>query len=302
MVSISNASSKRKIYLDFLKIIAIYLVLFNHTKQNGWALFTVSVDSALYPFYLFIAVLTKINVPIFFMCTGAVLLHKNEPYKILFRKRVIRIVIVLIVGSFILYLYNNLRWNHEPMNILTFSKTLYTSNIRPHLWFLYAYLAFVLMLPFLRRMAQSMKGRDFVWLTIAYGIYRSLFLIEFLLFKGSALHNSEFYLFINLSYIYYPLMGYYIENRLNTNNLKLNLFLIMTALSIIAISVSCFATHYRCSLLNEWQESQPFVETFIFIPTITAFYGTKLWFSHHPPGTKKASLITLLGTIFLNLI
>ncbi len=31
----------RRVYIDFLKVIAIYLVLFNHTGVSGFVLFTV---------------------------------------------------------------------------------------------------------------------------------------------------------------------------------------------------------------------------------------------------------------------
>ena len=72
-----NCKPKRKIYLDFLRIIAIFMVLFNHTGTSGFVLFTVTQRSALYPFYLFNAILIKIAVPLFFMISGVLLLGKN---------------------------------------------------------------------------------------------------------------------------------------------------------------------------------------------------------------------------------
>ncbi len=35
----------RKIYIDFLKIIAVYMVLFNHTGTDGFVLFTIARTS-----------------------------------------------------------------------------------------------------------------------------------------------------------------------------------------------------------------------------------------------------------------
>ena len=37
-----NNEASRKVYIDFLKIIAIYMVIFNHTGIDGFALYTVS--------------------------------------------------------------------------------------------------------------------------------------------------------------------------------------------------------------------------------------------------------------------
>lgn len=55
----SCKTQSRKTYIDFLKIIAIYMVLFNHTGEAGFVLFTISQTSKLYLFYLFNAIYKK---------------------------------------------------------------------------------------------------------------------------------------------------------------------------------------------------------------------------------------------------
>ena len=72
--------SKRKTYIDFLRIVAIYMVLFNHSGKNGMMLFTISRQSPFYPFYLFNSIFIKIAVPLFLMISGTLLLGKNESY------------------------------------------------------------------------------------------------------------------------------------------------------------------------------------------------------------------------------
>ena len=71
-------SQTRKAYLDALRILAIFLVLFNHTGVNGYALYMVRRGAALFPFYLFNAILIKVAVPLFLMVSGALLLEKEE--------------------------------------------------------------------------------------------------------------------------------------------------------------------------------------------------------------------------------
>lgn len=74
----NQKKTNRKSYIDLLKIMAIYMVLFNHTKDKGFILFTIAQGSKLYPFYLFNAIWIKIAVPLFFMTSGALLLGKEE--------------------------------------------------------------------------------------------------------------------------------------------------------------------------------------------------------------------------------
>lgn len=77
----NNSKAKRKIYIDFIRIIAIYMVLFHHTDTNGYLLYTVSRESIWYWAYLFNAVFINIAVPLFLMSTGALLINKEEPIK-----------------------------------------------------------------------------------------------------------------------------------------------------------------------------------------------------------------------------
>ena len=58
---------KRLLHLDLLRIIAIFFVIFNHTGDRGYMLFTDNVGTALYFPYMAFSVLCKVAVPIFFM-------------------------------------------------------------------------------------------------------------------------------------------------------------------------------------------------------------------------------------------
>ena len=100
----------RLVHPDILRILAIYLVAFNHTGDRGYMLFADSAGSALYFPYMAFSVLCKIAVPIFFMISGALLLPKEESFKQLFQKRVLRMAVVLILVS-IPYYYIFLRDN-----------------------------------------------------------------------------------------------------------------------------------------------------------------------------------------------
>ncbi len=296
----SEVQKKRKIYIDFLKIIAIYMVLFNHTHEDGFLLFTIARTSKLYMLYMFNAVLIKIAVPLFFMASGALLLGKEESYRDLLVKRFLKYVIVLTAGSAVVYLYTCLRLEPQEMSIGQFLKKLYTTNMITAYWYLYVYLAYILMLPLLRKMAKNMTDADYKWMFLMFGIMQSLSIIDFLLFKGAAGHNGFFSFFITVNYVFYPLAGYYIDQKPEKVFTRKKC-LVLVAASITSIIVSCLMTQYKCTMFDEWAEGicDTFFETFIFLPAFTVFYCIKMWFINIEPSNKACRVIAVLGgTIF----
>ena len=74
----TNEKIDRKTYIDAVKILAIFLVLFNHTGTKGYVLFLISRNSNYYWLYMVSIVLIKINIPLFLMASGALLLKKRK--------------------------------------------------------------------------------------------------------------------------------------------------------------------------------------------------------------------------------
>ena len=75
----TGGAKKRLLSLDFMRIFAILLVIFNHTDNRGFYRFlTDDPGTFLYWFNLFFSILCKAAVPLFFMISGALLLNKEE--------------------------------------------------------------------------------------------------------------------------------------------------------------------------------------------------------------------------------
>lgn len=77
---------EKKLHLEFLRIIAIMLVIFNHTGEKGFLLYTIARDSVLYEFYLFSSIACKVAVPLFWMISGALLINKEESISVIYKK------------------------------------------------------------------------------------------------------------------------------------------------------------------------------------------------------------------------
>ena len=60
--------NQKKLYLEVLRYIAIFFVIYNHTAENGFLLFMDNNRPRwAYFIYLFISQIDKMAVPIFFM-------------------------------------------------------------------------------------------------------------------------------------------------------------------------------------------------------------------------------------------
>ncbi len=151
----------RKVYLDGLRIIAIILVVFNHTGGNGYMYFAKEINSFFYPVYLFISLFDKIAVPLFFMISGTLLIPKEESYKEIL-KRFFKFACILLFVSAITYVYNYLRGFSSVLSFKEFVVIFYSKGVIVQYWYLYAYLAYILMLPFIRKIARGLNEKDFM--------------------------------------------------------------------------------------------------------------------------------------------
>lgn len=152
------SNGNRRPYLDLLRVAAALLVIVNHTNSE---LFRASNPSEslwwLSTAWFFIS---KTAIPLFVMISGALLLERDESYKELFIRRILRIVVVLIVVSAPLYLLNG------GGSVGGFFAALWSGEISMPLWYLYMYLGLLLALPVLRAFVRRAKPTD-LWYFIA---------------------------------------------------------------------------------------------------------------------------------------
>ena len=86
------------------------------------------------------------------MISGSLLLAKDMTYKDLFTKRILRIVVALTFASFVAYIVN-IRKDIRSFDLVNFLRNLISGEHVSAYWYLYAYLGFLVTLPFLRRIA-----------------------------------------------------------------------------------------------------------------------------------------------------
>ena len=239
------------------------MVLFNHTSVRGFVLFTISRGAPLFHFYLFNAIFIKIAVPLFFMTSGALLLCKEESIKQVICGRFLKYLTVLSVASVMQYLYTCFVYDPQPLSVSAFFTKLYTRNMEVAYWYMYAYLAYILLLPLLRHLAKAMTEQEFLWMFFLYGFINFLDIIDFLIWKGQKTHNIYFSFFISVNYVFFPLMGYYIDKKMSEKLYTWKTVFLMSIVSIASICLCCsLIASIRIGMMLEYEMAK--VESCIF--------------------------------------
>ena len=265
----------KKIYLEVLRIICIVLVIFNHTSPDGYMAFIGETNGFLYGLKMFMSILCRIAVPVFFMISGALLLGRQESLKVLFTKRILRIVLVLVLVSVPYYIW---RTPDAAPSVVGFFLMLITGAATTSMWYLYAYIGFLLMLPFLRAAAARLKEKEYIYLLIAHIIFTVFFaVLDHFIFKEG--HNTDFSITIIIeTNVFYPLMGYYIENVMDSSRFRQKNYWSAGILSLIAVFVTIGISILYYQIQREALDIdayQTFFEVLLCVPAISLFFILK---------------------------
>jgi len=271
-------NTKKEVYLEILRIIAICLVIFNHTGLNGYWLFTQRTPGTLsFYIYLFLSLFCKFAVPLFMAISGAVLLgRKDEPVK-KNAQRIFRIVIVLVVYSFIYYLQSiylgecTFSWKDYVVNLIA-------GNISAHLWYLYLYLAFLISLPILRRLAQNLDDKLFAYMIILAVVFNGVIpCFEYAL--GFTLNANVKVTWIGTNIVLCPCVGYYLH------------IWIVNLLALIAEEI--LTIHWGIQT-NEWK-GEIYHNRFAIVNAIAIWMTVKCYLEKVNWGQRVQSVVLSVG-------
>ena len=133
---------KRKLHLDFLRILAAFLVLVHHSElmelldhtQSGMrGIFVLSCMTS----FVFV------NVPLFFMISGALLLGREESDRVIYGRRFPRFLLLTFLVNLFTYVYRC----YPSFIAGDFFRGFFAGIMDETHWYLYAYLAFLISLP-----------------------------------------------------------------------------------------------------------------------------------------------------------
>ena len=281
----------KRVHIELLRILACYLVIFNHA--GGISLFARCEPGSLaYWVYCIMGQICNAAVPLFFAISGALLLPRTESIRDVYRKRVLRVAIVLLLVSALYHVWRVRLGEAEP-GLRYYFYTLYTSGHYVHLWYLYAFLPFLMALPLLRPMAQSLKNEHFLYMVLLWLLFAAVLPVaEYLILQGES-HNTNF----NMNWLIspavcYPFLGYYIENRMDPVRAKKALPLLWAVNTVCLLACGLL---FRRILTVPDSDYSFFMDTFVLINMTVIYITVKSYFHDRTVKPAAAGVICSLG-------
>lgn len=205
---------KRKIHLDFLRILAAFLVLVHHSElmelldhtQSGIrGIFVLSCMTS----YVFV------NVPLFFMISGALLLGREESDRVIYGRRFPRFLLLTFLVNLFTYVYRC----YPSFIAGDFFRGFFGGIMDETHWYLYAYLGLLVCLPFLRRAARGMTHTEAIVLVCMRFLFYSLLpglncITNYKGYPAVPVSSAFTVPLAVVDILFYPIMGYYLEEKL----------------------------------------------------------------------------------------
>lgn len=203
------------------------------------------------------------------MISGALLIPKEEDLKTLILKRVLRIAIVIVLFSFVLYIRLCIYHPEYGFSLIFFLKTIYSSEFVTPYWFLYSYITLLILLPFIRKMARNMSKTEYVYLAVLGVVFNCLCPI-FDYFLGAGIHIG---LFICSSSILFSLLGYGMEYVLEESSYTKRGCLLMSCAALVSVIISGLLVYIEYKRSGAYTER--FIGIFVLVQTVALFYFAK---------------------------
>lgn len=281
---------QRKTYLDILRIFAIFFVIYTHVGYNCDTIFSSLSTPITYAFSSFLGIFCRVAVPLFFMISGGLLLKKNETIGKLFKNRILRFGIVLVLFSAIIYM---VQWNNH--SIMGFVGTLYGDKVVPSYWYLYSYIELLLLLPLLRKLAQNMKKQDFLYYFILQFVFTSILpVVE----TAIGLSSINIQLVLLTKNIFYFMMGHFFINVAKDKFYsKRNLMLINLA-GLVCVIAGCLYITIFYTENGSVTDANIDVPLFAFtsVPTFAIFFDCRYFFGNKTFKNRTSKILEEIGS------
>ena len=146
------AKRENILYLDVLRITAIYLVILLHAL-NPWLTAQEIYNTLIWKAALLISPIDRMGVPLFFMLSGYLILSDPRTLDIasFYKRRLPRILIPFLVWNIIYYVVYTVIGG-EGLSVVVFLKEILKQNIKYHFWYIYTLVGMYVFAPFLKRM------------------------------------------------------------------------------------------------------------------------------------------------------
>ncbi len=228
--------------------------------------------------------------PYFFMISGSLLLRKDMTYKDVF-KRVFKMFMILLGFSIVA---NIVYTGHfDATGLVRNFASASVDGAGPY-WYLYTYIGFLLIFPFMRSVAVRLNRQDVIYLIVARFVITGVLAIGILFLN--IIFDSNMYItdqfqpaFITIDCLFYTLVGFGldllwdIKDFVGTKRIILVILFVGTALIESGITWIVGIDNVFCGL--------------DFIMTISLFMWVKALFSDNKLSDSARNAITIIGSL-----
>ncbi len=238
------------------------------------------------------------------MISGALLLDKKEDFSVVLKKRIPRFALLLFLAELGIFLLNaliSIRQGAEAdLSPFSFFRSLLAGNLpgAGSYWFFYAYLSFLLMLPFLRPMAAAFGKREFLLLLSGHAIVWSVLpLVNFFL-AGKGMQTLRFapdlsFPLAVMQPFFYSLCGYCLTKRVPLEKLKGRHLWLLFLASVLGIAVSAFCTLGYCGRKGV-NYTEDYYRMFDYVTAISVFLLIRYLMEKRHPALSEGRLSAMM--------
>lgn len=201
-----NIKKDRVVYLDILRILAIFAVIFIHVSAQNFLNLEIYTDE--WNIRNTYNSISRWSIPVLVMISGALFLGYKEEIdiKTLYKNNILRMAIIFFIWS-AFYILTKLDFGNLIIESALIS--LFRGDV--HLWFLPMIISIYMMIPILKKITESEDITKY-FLVLSFVL---VFLIPFFLKEDSIIKNisyfyNEFDLKLISGYTIYFVLGYYL--------------------------------------------------------------------------------------------
>lgn len=299
-------STKKRLDIELMRILAAFFVIFNHTDDKGFFLFLQYAPNDIhYWIYLVSSVFCRFSVPLFFMIAGALMLDReSEPLSTLWKKRISHICFILVIWSFVCYCLVGIGVEHQRFDLRRFFLQMYSADWNSSYWYLYAYVSFLIGLPFLQKLAKNISNREFIYLLCIHVLFVMIIPIaQYFPSLGKITINRDLPITWIMQWtVFYPLVGYFLEKRVRNFWTGRRVFLLWV-LNVATLLASCILTYLRANITGVYDgsKSEEFHNVFVSINAITMFVTCQYLYTNHQWKEGFSKSIKSVGTCTLGI-
>ncbi len=143
-------NSGRTAYFDYLRVAASFAVVLLHVAGQNWS--STDINTFEWSVFNIYDGSVRWGVPVFVMISGALFLNKTLDLKVIFRKYILKMIVVFLFWSTLFAL-----WDYYIIGSITTINSLIKRIIvgRLHLWFIPMIIGMYMIIPFLNRIIRD---------------------------------------------------------------------------------------------------------------------------------------------------